>query len=659
MIKITGELMKYIPYVNINMGTDSVMRFSNGNTLPLVSYPFGMASFCPQTDGSSRWLYSPLRPYMEGIRLTHQPSPWIGDYGTVLFTVQNDVISDTPSGAWSGYRIEDSILRPDYMRVRLLRSDCTLELTPTERGCAMRIEREDDRQAYFSCLPTQGNYTYRLDTERNMVIGTNDAHSQDEAQGFKMYFVIKLIGGIDEDKTRRAKDCIHIALKSKKTEARVAISYISEEMAMLTLEREMGEKSFDEIRSDTESAWESRLKRIEIDAQDERQMRTFYSCMYRCFLFPRKAYEIDRDGQCVHYVPFDGSVRKGVRYADTGFWDTYRTLYPLYTLIAREEYAEMLESFVLDYEECGWLPRWISIGEVGCMPSTLIDAVIAEAASQKIVAPALLERALQGMLHHASTASSKPRYGRNGIEEYLKYGYVPRDLYKESVNLTLDFAYGDWCIAQVARALGKDDIYSEYMERADAYKRLFDKNSGFMRGRDRNGDTSPDFDPISWGGDYTEGSAWQSSFAVPHDIDGLCALYGGKKALISKLDELVSTPPKYRVFGYGGEIHEMTEMASADLGQCAISNQPSFHIPYIYAYLGENEKCEKLIHRICNECFSATPQGYPGDEDNGSMSAWYVLSCLGMYRLTPGKDEWVKIKPLVRHAKILGKQIFK
>ena len=649
--------MKYLSYVNTKMGTRSVMRYSNGNTLPLTQRPFGMLSLCPQTNGESRWFYSPDFPYTEGVRLTHQPSPWIGDYGTVLMMPQTDILGNTPSMASSSILERNSDLAPHYLRLNLTRPSCVFELAPTERACAMRLTFGCKTIPYLSFLASQGDYEYTYDSERGMLFGTNNAHSQDDAKDFKMYFVVRFKKeDVDASKIQISENYAHIALESNKVEASLAISYISHEMALISLEREIGACDFDMIKAQGEQAWEEHLSRIEIEA-DEQMMRTFYSCMYRTFLFPHKAYELDKDGVALHYTPSDGKIREGIRYTDNGFWDTYRTVYPLFSLIAREEFADMVKSFVGDYNECGWLPRWISIGEVGCMPSTLIDAVIAEACTQGIVDRATLENALDGMLHHANTPSKERRYGREGISEYLKHGYVPCNKHKESVNLTLDFAYGDWCIAIVAKVLGKADIYNEYIARAQNYRHIFDKNERFMRGKDENGAFSPDFDPFKWGGDYTEASAWQSTLAVQHDIEGLCDLLGGKNKLIEYLDALFGAPASFRVNTYGGEIHEMSEMAVVDFGQCAISNQPSFHIPYMYAYLGEKEKSEMWIRRICTELFKPTPDGYPGDEDNGTMSAWYILSCLGLYRMCPGKDEWIKIKPLVRDAKILGKSI--
>ena len=650
-------MKKYLPYVNAKMGTASVQRRSYGNTLPLTQLPFGMASFCLQTEVRGSWFYHPDHEFTEGVRLTHQPSPWIGDYGTFIMMPQNDSVAKKAAWAWSGYRIGDSVQAPDYLKLTFLRSNSLFELTPTERGAAVRVTFLDERESYMSFLPVKGNYTYTLDESTDTLIGTTDGHSIDDAKDFKMYFAVKFLdGSADFSKSystdERGDIGMHIFAKSRTMELRVGISYISAELARLAIERECGDLSFDELRERARDTWEEKLSRIEIEAESDEQMRTFYSCLYRTFLFPHKAYELDKDNNTLHYSPCDGKTRRGVRYTDNGFWDTSRTVYPLFTLIAREEFAEMLEGFVNDYRECGWLPRWPSIGEFGCMPSTLIDAVIAEAAVNGIGTRRTLECALEGMLHHANNEAPDPRYGRNGATSYLKYGYVPRDEHKESVNLTLDAAYGDFCIATVARELGRDELIGEYMARSKNYKNLFDKTSGFMRGKDKDGNMAESFDPIAWGGEYTEGSAWQNSFAVPHDVEGLAELYGGKSELIKKLDELFATPPRYRVGGYNTEIHEMTEMAAADFGQMAISNQPSFHIPFLYAALGEQEKTDYWVEKLVREAFNSGNAGYPGDEDNGSMSAWYILATLGMYRLCPGKDEWISSKRLVKSAKL-------
>ena len=654
--------MKYLPYVNVKMGTKSHPRRSYGNTLPLTQMPFGMASFCLQTEVKRAWFYQPDHEFAEGIRLTHQFSPWVGDYGAFLMMPQNDCVANSGDGAWSGIRKQETVESPHYFKTHFLRSNCIFELTPTERGGAVRLTFADNRSSYLSFLPVLGNYAYRIDPETSTVYGVTDGHALSRAENFHTYIAIRFTGDVlDTHRTytqgEGASACIHIALRERVVEARMGISYISEEMALAALERECGEASFEELRTRAEESWEEKLSRIEIEAVSETQMRTFYSCLYRTFLFPRKAYELAPNGDPIHYVPYDGSVKPGVRYTDNCFWDTYRTLYPLFTLIARKEFEEMLEGFVADYKDGGWLPRCTSMGAVDCMPSTLVDAVIAEAATNGIGSKEVLETALDGMLYHATRISEDPRYGRNGALSFLRYGYVPRTEHRESVNLTQDFAYGDWCIATVAEVLGRNDIAEEYRKHTQYYKNLFDPSTGFMRGKDEAGQMAPDFDPCVWGGEYTEGSAWQNSFAVPHDIEGLAELHGGKDQLIAKLDEFFTTPPRYRVMGYGFEIHEMTEMALVDFGQMAISNQPSFHIPFIYAALGEVEKTEYWVKRLTEEAFFPTDNGFPGDEDTGTTAAWYILSVLGMYRLCPGKDEWIKFQPAVKKAKILGKEM--
>ncbi len=651
--------MKYCNLVNTKQGSKSTHRFSSGNTLPLVQLPFGMAAFAPQNvEDNIRWYYHPDSRSLEGIRLTHQPSPWIADYGAMIFMPQNKLMGGFDGeDRWSGYRPEDAVLTPYYLKTRFLRSRADLELAPTERGAAIKITFDEDGDNYFSFVPVKGNCAYRFDAKANILYASTDMHMSGEAVKFKNYIVIKFPeGSVDAEKTlisndnkfRKGTKCrgkkagIHIALAEKTVEIKLATSYISFSQALLNLETELLGKSLKEVKKSAEDIWESYLSRVKIETKDKKLLKTFYSCMYRAFLYPHKCYEYDKKGKPVHYCPHDGSTRSGVRYTDNGFWDTYRTVYPFFALVAKDELREMLRAFIMEYTESGWLPRWLSIGEVGCMPSTLIDAVICDGAVKGFIDNDLLEIALEGMIKHSVTNAPHRRFGRNGAETYCKLGYVPYDEEKESVNLTLDAAYGDWCIAEIAKILGKNDIETEYRKRALNYKNLFDPETGFMRAKDKKGNFRPDFTPIGWGRDYTEGSAWQNSFAVPHDIEGLAELYGGKEKLIEKIDELFATPPHYEIIGYGCEIHEITEMAAADFGQCAISNQPSFHIPYIYSALGNVEKTAYWVEKLCKKAFSYEDDGFPGDEDNGTTAIWYIFGVLGLYPFCPGKPEYVK-----------------
>ncbi len=628
--------MKYLSYVNTKMGADSKMELSRGNTLPLCQLPFGMCAFCPQTEIPSdtpSWFYNPNKSYIEGVRLTHQPSPWIGDYGPLLFA---------PSDGIKGpalCELASNELMPHYQKY-IFKNGSTLTLTPSVRGGAIKVSTS---QKYLSFYGILGTTTFEIKDEFLHI--TNNYTEKSDSVNFLEHIVLLLKGACLE-KSIIENDACHIAIKDKDLTCSLAISYISYEQACLELSRT---GTFEAVFKNAEAEWEKYLSKIEIEPKNRTQAKVFYSCMYRAFLFPHKAYEIDKNGAPVHYSPFKGEIKDGVRYTDYGFWDTYRTSIPLFCMVARDELEEMLKGFLSDYQESGFLPRWTSLSEIGCMPSTLIDGAICEAVVNGVGSPELHRGLLEGMLHHANNLSSVPRYGRSHIDKYLKYGYVPYTIADESVNLSLDFAYGDWCIARVAEVLGDGELAEKYFKRAHSWEILFDKESGFVVARDENGHRRNDFDPFVWGYDYTESGAYQNIFGAPHALDKIAQLLGGKDKAILKLDEIFNTEPIFKHGRYGCEIHEMTEMklAPKGLGQCAISNQPSFSLPFLYDYYGAPEKSDYYINKIASECF--TPDAYPGDEDNGSMSAWYIFATIGKYPVCPGSGKMVETTPLARY----------
>ena len=669
--------MGYLQYVNIKQGADSTSRFSNGNTLPLVQHPFGFAAFTPQGNASrGGWFYHPTDHCLEGFRLTHQPSPWIGEHGAIVMQPQ----IQTPYGrfdrCWSGVDPKAATLAPHYMHYYLKRSFCDYELTPTEYGACIRLAFHKDFDRFFSILPVQGEHQYRYcsETNRLYVTTTCDALKTADPGRLKTYVVFQFeeglvdtAGTLVEDMNEKTTQpgltvsgervAIHLALSKTRTEIRMATSYISFEQALINLENDSDYVDFDELKAKNAALWETYLNKVQINADEER-MRTFYSCMYRAFCFPHQAYEISAEGKPIHFAPACDKVMEGYRYTDNGFWDTYRTVYAFFTLVAPETCREMLLGYIQDYKDGGWLPCWTAGTGKKCMPSTGVDAVIADAAAKGLLDGEWLETAFAGMEKHANQDCPVSGYGRDGCSHYLRLGYVPYDVCRESVNLTLDAAYFDYCLAVVADKLGHSDKADMYRARSKNYRHLFDKETGFMRARDSQGQfRSEPFYPISWGGDYTEAAAWQTGFAVQHDLEGLCDLHGGKAALLEKLDEFFATPPEYLVGGYGIEIHEMTEMADDDWGQCAISNQPSYHIPFMYAYLGEPEKADYWLDRICREGFSGGDDGYPGDEDNGTTAIWYIFANLGLYPICPGKAEYTVTRQMVEDVKILGKTL--
>ena len=650
--------MNYIDLVNIKQGTESARRFSRGNTLPLVCLPNAMNMFAPQTDSSrGPWYYHPKDRSFEGVRLTHQPSPWAGDFSYLCFMPEAGKLVTDPALRWSGFRPEKAILKPHVMEYELLRYKTNFKLVPTTSGALMQIDGSNcAEKLLFAIIPFNFQTEIVVDEANRTVSGYTCSYTEAPFRDdFKMYFVLKFDCDIEGMETNRIGDkaeAVGVFLAEKKYTVRVATSFISVKQAKLNLQRELENKTFDQLVGAAEKEWEGLLSRLQIEA-DEKTMRTFYSCLYRTFVYPNKFYELAEDGTPYHTLPETGEVKKGVAYTNNGFWDTYRTVYPLYSIVRPEVLDEIIEGYLNTYDDTGVLPRWLTPSEVNYMPGTLVEAVFADAAVKDLLSARNLRRALDACVENSKWISQGRKVGRKCVNEYKTLGYVPYDKCAESVNETLDCAYGDFCISVLAEKCGEAQTAKEFFNRSKNYQNLFDKESGFMRAKDSEGNFRPDFNPVSWGLDYTEGSAWQNSFAVPHDYEGLATLYGGKDAFLAKMDELFATAPDYAVGGYPLEIHEMTEMAAVDFGQCAISNQPSFHFPFMYAEMGEQAKTYAIVKKMTDELFSYEDGGYPGDEDNGTMAAWYVFAALGLYPTCPGKIDFVVSGTLVRSAKLV------
>ena len=647
-------MKNFLKYVNIKQGTLSEPRFSTGNTLPLTCAPFGMNSFSVQTRASGgSWYYSPLHRQAEGIRLTHQPSPWVRDYAHFAFMPQSGdpyVTEDSRSSSF-----DEKEISPACTEIYFKRYFAQMGIVPTERGALIKIRWDTAKTPRLAVLPFDFPTELVLDPENRMLTGFTNAYGDGTRKDFKFYFCMKFDKPVNASQTVITKNSgdteqgiscsgtgagMNIAFNIPQDEeliVRLGTSYISPEYAVRNLS-EVGGRTYEQVKAETEDKWNSLLSKIEIEDSEER-MRTFYSCLYRCFIFPRIFYECDELGRAVHYNTKSGEICDGKMFVDNGFWDVYRTLYPLLTLIIPEHISEIMEGYLNFYQEQGWLPKWLSPGERGIMPGTLIDAALADCAVKDLLTKEQMKLALDGMLKNANMASGTHLGGRIGVEDYVKLGYVPNDKYGESVNNSLDAYYCDWCIAKLAEKLNIKDIRGEYLARSQGYKKLFDSETGFIRGLSASGERKPEFSPFAWGGDYCEGGAYQNGFAVYHDIEGLSELYGGREKFEEKLDELFSAPAFFETGTYPCEIHEMTEMAAADFGQCAISNQPSMHLPYLYSAIGNMGKTAGHVRRIIREGYNENV--FPGDEDNGSMSAWYILGVLGFYPVCPGSGEYV------------------
>lgn len=670
VLAVAAQAKDYTQYVNPLMGTLSTYELSTGNTYPAIARPWGMNFWTPQTgkmgDG---WQYVYTENKIRGFKQTHQPSPWINDYGqfSIMPVVGKPVFNEDERASWFSHKAEQAT--PYYYKVYLADHDVLTEFAPTERAAIFRFTfpQTDDSYIVVDAFD-KGSYVKVL-PEENKIIGYTTRNSGGVPDNFKNYFVIEfdkpfeytatvkngnIKKGQLEQKTNHAGAII--GFKTKKGEqvnARVASSFISPEQAEINL-RELGNDNLQEVARKGKDAWNEVLGKIEVEGGNLDQNRTFYSCLYRSLLFPRKFYEYDAQGNPVHYSPYNGEVLPGYMYTDTGFWDTFRSLFPLLNLVYPEVNLEMQEGLVNTYKESGFFPEWASPGHRGCMIGNNSASVLADAYLKGVKVEdvkTMYEGLLTGANSVHPTVSST---GRLGYDYYNKLGYVPYDVdIHENAARTLEYAYNDWCIYKMAKALNRPKKEVElYAKRAMNYKNLFDKESNLMRGRMKDGKFMAPFSPLKWGDAFTEGNSWHYSWSVFHDPQGLIDLMGGREGFVVMLDSVFAVPPLFDESYYGHVIHEIREMTVMNMGNYAHGNQPIQHMIYMYNYAGEPWKTQYWLREVMNRMYSPTPDGYCGDEDNGQTSAWYVFSALGFYPVCPGTDEYVIGSPLFDKARI-------
>jgi len=638
-----------VDLVNLMQGAESTSVFSRGNTLPIVTLPFGMAHWTLQNSESGAWFFDPTKRRMEGIRCTHQLAPWLSDYGSAVFLPYSDETSTDASTRASSYRPEDMTLHPHLLDMTLLRYRIRLELSGTERCAALRLSFDATGERGLVIDLPGGKAS--LQAQNGALLATVYANSGGVAPGFATYYVVQADVPFGEFTLENVNG--HRVAKvpfSNSSESRpvvnlqIGTSFISHEQALRNLKNEVEGKSFDEIKSAGRQVWNDHLARAIVEGGTKEQQRIFYSGMYRALLFPRIWHELDAHGATVHWSPYTGKVTPGVMYADHGYWDVYRAWYPWMSILFPERLSEILQAWVNAGKEGGWLPQFPCPGYRACMTGSLIDAVFGDAAAKNIKGFDV-ETAYKLLKKHATRPGNpEAGYGRRGIEDYLALGYVAADRTKQSVAETVDSAYGDFCIAQVARALGKEDDAKMFEERSENWKHVFDGGTKFLRGKKADGSWLEPFDALRWGDPYVEGSAWQHRWDVPHQPESLMQAMGGKDYAAAQLELMLTQPPYFKTGAYGREIHEMSEMAAVPFGQYAHSNQPVHHVLYLFALAGRPDRLQYWVRRVMTELY--TPDTYAGDEDTGSMSAWFLLSAMGFYPFCPGKAEYVLGSPL-------------
>lgn len=656
-------------YVSTLVGSQSDYSLSTGNTYPAVALPWGMNFWTPQTgkmgDG---WAYTYGAHTICGFKQTHQPSPWINDYGQFsLMPVRGkDKIDEESRRSWFSHQSEEA--RPYYYSVYLADHDVRAEIAPAERAAVMRFTfPESDESGVVVDAFDRGSRVEILDD--CTVAGYTTRNSGGVPDNFRNWFVVRFDRPFDSfrtfDGTRETKGstiegdhalaAVYFATRrGEQVTARVASSFISHEQALWNLETELADDGLEAVKARAQERWDEVLGRIEVEGGTEEQYRTFYSCLYRSTLFPRKFYEIDAEGNPIHYSPYNGQVLPGYMYTDTGFWDTFRSLFPLLNLVYPSENAKMQAGLANAYRESGFLPEWASPGHRGCMVGNNSASVVADAILKGITPEEDIETLYEAMLSgrtkvHPEVSST----GRLGHEYYNTLGYVPYNVgIHENVARTLEYAYDDWCIAQVARKLGREEDAAMLEKASHNWRNVFDPETKLMRGRNADGTFQSPFSPYKWGDAFTEGNAWHYTWSVFHDVEGLADAMGGKQEFVRMLDSVFVVPPIYDDSYYGVRIHEITEMQVADMGNYAHGNQPAQHMIYLYDYVGQPAKAQWWTREVMDRLYSAKPDGYCGDEDNGQTSAWYVFSALGFYPVCPGADEYAVGSPLFRKAVI-------
>ena len=644
-----------VDYVSTLVGTLSHHAFSTGNTYPAVALPWGMNFWTPQSgrmgDG---WAYRYDQNWIRGFKQTHQPSPWINDYGQFAIMPVSDASRVNENARASYISHKSEVAKPYYYQVYLADHDINVELTPTERAAAFRFTFPEGENSGIVIDAYDPGAEIQVLREKNAIVGYTTNNHGGVPENFRNWFVIKFDKPI-EGYTEEGHALVSVSFATERGEVvnlQTASSFISLEQAWRNLAEVEG-REFDEIKTAARDRWNEVLGRIEVGGGSEEQYRTFYSCLYRATLFPRKFYEIDADGNPIHYSPYNGQVCDGYLYTDTGFWDTFRALFPLLNLAYPSVNEEIQQGLANIARENEFLPEWASPGHRGCMVGNNSASVVADAILKGITPEkdwqTLYDCIVYGTEHVHPEVSST---GRLGHEYYNTIGYIPYNVgIHESVARTLEYAYNDWCILQLARKLGRpQEELDKWEARSNNWKNVFDPSHNLMRGRNLDGTFQEPFSPYKWGGAFTEGNSWHYTWSVFHDVDGLAEAMGGYEEFGHMLDSVFVVPPIYDDSYYGYRIHEITEMQVANMGNYAHGNQPAQHMIYLYNWAGQPEKTQKWVREVMDRLYSSAPDGYCGDEDNGQTSAWYVFSALGFYPVCPGSGEYAIGSPLFEKA---------
>jgi len=663
--QLHAQNINLVDYVNPLVGTESDVELSTGNTYPAIALPWGMNFWTPQTaKNGDGWQYTYGAKKITGFKETHQPSPWINDYGcfSLMPMTGKLKLDETTRGSWFSHKSEKSL--PYYYSVYLANYDIKTEITPTDRASQFRFTFPKSDEAYIVLDAFHKGSYVKIIPEQRKIIGYSSYNSGGVPHNFHNYFVLYFDTDFESsytwsdliafEKMEIMDNHVGAAIKFKTNKnqvihIRIASSFISPEQAELNLQREIGNDSFDQTMAKAKDSWNNELNKVVAEGGTPAQMATFYTALYHAFLFPRKFWELDQNNKIVHFSPYNGNILPGYMYTDNGFWDTFRAVFPLFTLLNPTLNSQIMQGLVNTFKESGWLPEWASPGHRNCMIGSNSASIIADS-YLKGIRGYDIDILYDALLKNAGNEGPMESVGRYGVKYYNDLGYIPYDVgIDENAARTLEYSYDDFTIMKLAKELKRPQSeIDSFAKHALFYKNVFNKSSNFMQGRNLNGRFQTPFSPVKWGDAFTEGCSWHYTWCVFHDIKGLSDLMGGKKQFSAKLDSMFSEAPNFDFSYYGKQIHEITEMAIANMGQYAHGNQPVQHGTYLYNYCGEPWKSQYWVRQTLDRMYNPNPDGLCGDEDNGQTSAWYVFSSMGFYSVCPGTNQYVIGSPLFK-----------
>jgi predicted alpha-1,2-mannosidase len=642
---ITTKEKKRIDYVHPFIGTGG-----HGHTFPGATLPFGMMQLSPDTrldgwDGCSGYHYSDSEIY--GFSHTHLSGTGVSDYGDILLMPTNKVVFNNGADGKEGYKSQFShkkeIAKPGFYKVHLDDTNIDVELTVSKRTGIHKYQfPKNSKQIIILDLAHRdevlNSKVHIIDNQSIEGFRHSKAWATNQQLFYAIHFskpFLKVTYLKENSEGKSVKAAFEFDINSGNTiDVKIGISAVDVEGAKMNLKKEIGHKTFEEVKNEAQQIWENQLNKIVIEDENDNQKINFYTSLYHTMIAPNLYQDIDG-----RYRGIDLEIHKKTDfeyYTVFSLWDTYRAAHPLYTIIEQKRTNDFINTFLAKYDEGGIMPIWdLSANYTGCMIGYHAVPVIADA-FLKGIKNYDVEKAFEAMKHSAMQ-------DKLGLESYKKFGFIPVEKESESVSKTLEYAYDDWTIAQMAKTLEKENEYKIFIQRAQNYKNVFDPERQFMRGRFKNTWFAP-FDPYEVNFNYTEANAWQYSFYVPQDISGFINLLGGKQALENQLDKLFTAKNETS----GRDQADITGL----IGQYAHGNEPSHHMAYLYNFVNKPFKTQEKVRQILTELYQNLPDGISGNEDCGQMSAWYIFSSLGFYPVTPGSNQYIIGSPLFAKATI-------